>query len=417
MAIPLEDNAINAEILANFKVPGLAGSVMLMCCTLGSFLGGFLVDWPGRNVSIIIGLVGYALTAPACTIVSSPIAFLVLLGVSGVFLGVIDGIVSIYIFELVPHNIVGPLLMGFLMATVAAMLLGTLGFIVVMPNTVDGPWRSHYLWCLMCWVPEAMLCFLLFTPTQCEPPSYLALQGRDAELLEVLSLMSGADCQDTPRFTAVRPGFALHEENNMFQRRLAPVLNCPSSAQLFAMAVYISASQFLVGGIGVCAGHFGSGETNSTPGVEIAAGDELNIVALLMSALLLAPGVLFGMLVMKALSRRASLAIFAGAVIAGGTLCNVFGTSVLGVVGGMVILFNMASSGPAGFTVLSELLPMESRSVVSAGIRTISQIFLASAPLVATSSPAIFMTVTLVGLLLGTVLVLALVPETKDSAI
>ncbi|MFM5931285.1 MAG: sugar porter family MFS transporter [Novosphingobium sp.] len=182
---------------------GLTVSSILIGCAIGAFLAGRLADVWGRRTVMLVAAALFILSALGAGAADSAIVFAIARFLAGAAVGAASVLSPAYISEVTPAHLRGRLssiqqimiISGLLGAATSNMLLQNAA-----GSSLADLW-GHAAWRWMFWaqaVPAVLFLFsLLLVP---ESPRFLVARGRDAEALQVLTRLFGAEA--APRIAA-----------------------------------------------------------------------------------------------------------------------------------------------------------------------------------------------------------------------
>jgi sugar porter (SP) family MFS transporter len=166
--------------------PLMEGAVMgsaILGCPFGPLAGLWLADRFGRKKMLILSSVAFLASAAGCALAGDMTQFIVWRFVGGLGIGLAATISPMYIAEVAPARLRGRLV---LVNQLAIVVGGTLSAVVAYWLSDGGHWRWMF-------ASQAVPVFwlmigLVFVP---ESPRWLAMVGRNAHALSVLSRING----------------------------------------------------------------------------------------------------------------------------------------------------------------------------------------------------------------------------------
>ena len=192
---------------------GIAMSIALAGCLVGAMVAGRLADAIGRKPLLIISAVIFLISAYGTGAFDTFNPFLWMRFIGGIAIGIASGLSPMYIAEISPSHVRGKLVS----LNQLTIVIGILGAQIVnlliaepMPaGTILPPldsWNVEMGWRWMFWA-EAFpaIAFVILAFLIPESPRWLAMKGRTAEALRILSHIGGEKYADD-ELEAVREG-------------------------------------------------------------------------------------------------------------------------------------------------------------------------------------------------------------------
>jgi len=160
---------------------GLAVSIVLVGCMVGTWIAGVASDRIGRKRFLLVSAVLFFVSAVGCAIPQNLFQFLAFRFIGGLAIGSASLVCPLYISEIAPARIRGALVSVNQMTIVTGILLAYfVNWILV------GAGPSNWRWMFAAGAIPAVIFFGLVLRVP-ESPRWLVKQGRENEALEVLS--------------------------------------------------------------------------------------------------------------------------------------------------------------------------------------------------------------------------------------
>ncbi len=176
---------------------GLNVGAILLGCAVGAFLAGRLADRMGRRSVMIIAAALFIVSALGAGFADSSAVFIVARFIGGLGVGAASVLAPVYISEVTPAAIRGRL-SSVQQVMIITGLTGAFLVNYILARTAGGStailWGHLPAWRWMFWmqtIPAAVfLVSLLLIP---ESPRFLVVKGREAQAIEVLTRLFGAE--------------------------------------------------------------------------------------------------------------------------------------------------------------------------------------------------------------------------------
>ena len=176
---------------------GLNVGAILLGCAVGAFLAGRMADLIGRRGVMIIAAALFIVSALGAGFAGSSAFFIVARFIGGLGVGAASVLAPVYISEVTPASARGRL-SSVQQVMIITGLTGAFLVNYILARTAGGStailWGHLPAWRWMFWmqtIPAAIfLVSLLLIP---ESPRYLVVKGREAQALEVLAKLMGAE--------------------------------------------------------------------------------------------------------------------------------------------------------------------------------------------------------------------------------
>lgn len=176
---------------------GLTVSALLPGCALGAFLAGRFADVVGRRSVMMQAALLFILSALASGAAPSALVLAIARFLAGAAVGAASVLSPAYISEVTPAHIRGRLSSAqqvMIISGLTGAFLANYYLAAAAGSSLGAFWGGYSAWRWMFWVQAGpallFLATLLLIP---ESPRFLVAKGRDAEALDVLARLFGAD--------------------------------------------------------------------------------------------------------------------------------------------------------------------------------------------------------------------------------
>jgi MFS transporter, SP family, sugar:H+ symporter len=194
-------NGTQAGLKATFGLSegalGFTVSALLPGCALGAFAAGRLADTLGRRKVMMIAALLFLVSALASGAAGSALLLAAARFVAGAAVGAASVLSPAYISEVTPAHIRGRLSsvqQVMIIAGLTGAFLANYALAQAAGSSLGTFWLGYAAWRWMFWVQALpALLFLLMLTVIPESPRFLVAQGRDAEAMQVLTRLIGAD--------------------------------------------------------------------------------------------------------------------------------------------------------------------------------------------------------------------------------
>ena len=188
------------DISSQPSLQGLAMTMALIGCLVGAMICGSLADRIGRKKLLIVSAAVFFFSALATGAAHSFSIFLVARFFGGIGIGIASGLSPMYIAEMAPTSVRGKLVslnqlmivLGILAAQITNWLIADDIPSSYTATQIAASWNGQMAWRWMFWAAAfpATVFFILACVIP-ESPRWLALKGKDAGALAVLSKIGG----------------------------------------------------------------------------------------------------------------------------------------------------------------------------------------------------------------------------------
>lgn len=179
-------------IVGNPAMQGLAMSIALAGCLIGTLTAGMLADRLGRKSLLLVSAFIFATTAYGTGAFDTFTPFLVIRFLGGIAIGIASGLSPMYIAEVAPASVRGKLV-SLNQLTIVVGILGAqiVNWLLVSDDTV---WNIERAWRWMFWAAAFPACaFLLLALFIPESPRWLAMKGRTDKAFATLTQIGGKE--------------------------------------------------------------------------------------------------------------------------------------------------------------------------------------------------------------------------------